>query len=164
MKGSAGEPPVTFALTSSAFEDGETIPAEHTCEGADTSPPLRWQGAPDGVSTYALVVDDPDAPRGTFVHWVLYEVPGHFSELPADVGGAQRLENLGEAAQGENDFGTIGWRGPCPPPGRPHRYVFRLYALDARLGLDPGVARVELDRVMKDHVVGVAELTGTFGR
>ena len=153
-----------FALTSPAFDAGGAIPAAHTCEGADTSPPLRWTGAPDGVSTFALVVDDPDAPAGTFVHWTLYDIPGHFTELPADVGTAQRLENLGEAAQGENDFGSIGWRGPCPPAGRPHRYVFRLDARGARLELDPGVAAIELRRAMEGHVVGVAELTGTFGR
>jgi Raf kinase inhibitor-like YbhB/YbcL family protein len=158
------EETMNFTLTSPAFEDGTTIPTEHTCDGTDESPPLSWEGAPQDVASYALIVDDPDAPRGTFVHWVLYDLPGHARQLPGNVGPAQRLENLGEAAQGENDFGEIGWRGPCPPPGPPHRYVFRLYALDARLGLDPGVKRQEVGRALEDHVIGTAELSGTYGR
>jgi hypothetical protein len=158
------ETAMTFTLTSPAFEAGSTIPTDHTCDGKDVSPPLRWDGVPEDVVSYALIVDDPDAPRGTFVHWVLYDVPGHARELPENVGPAQRLENLGEAAQGENDFGEIGWKGPCPPRGRPHHYVFHLYALDARLGLDPGVKREEVDRAMEGHVLGTAELTGLYGR
>lgn len=158
------EAATSFTLTSPAFDQGARIPVEHTCDGADVSPPLRWEGAPEGAASYALVVDDPDAPRGTFVHWVLYDLPGHASELPQDVGPSQRLENLGEAAQGENGFGSIGWRGPCPPPGKPHRYVFRLYALDARLGLDPGVQRAEVDKAIEGRVIGIAELIGAYGR
>ena len=166
----AGETPrlqegaMTFTLTSPAFENGMTIPTRHTCDGEDVSPPLLWEGAPGNSASYVLIVDDPDAPRGTFVHWVLYDLPGHARELPENVGPAQRLENLGEAAQGENDFDEIGWNGPCPPPGPPHRYVFRLYALDARLGLDPGVKRQEVEGAMEGHVIGSAELTGTYGR
>lgn len=158
------EAPMAFELTSSAFESGGAIPTRHTCDGEDVSPPLAWSDPPDGTVSYALIVDDPDAPGGTFVHWVLYDLPGHSGELPEDVGGAQRLENLGEAKQGENGFGDVGWGGPCPPRGSTHRYVFRLHALDATLGLDPGVAREEVERVMEGHVLGVAELTGTYAR
>lgn len=157
---------MAFELTSSAFESGGAIPSRYTCDGEDVSPPLAWGDPPEGTKTYALIVDDPDAPGGTFVHWVVYDVPGHFGDLPEDVGGAQRLENLGEAKQGENGFGDVGWGGPCPPRGSTHRYVFRLHALDATLGLDPGVAREEVERVMEGHghVLGVAELTGTYAR
>lgn len=155
---------MSFALTSPAFDHGAPIPVEHTCDGADVSPPLKWDDGPEGTTSYAVIVDDPDAPRGTFAHWVLYDLPGHATELPGDVGPSQRLENLGETAQGENDFGETGWRGPCPPPGKPHRYVFRLHALDTWLGLDPGVQKAEVEKAMEGHVVGVAELIGTYGR
>ena len=155
---------MTFRLTSPAFEKGAVIPIRHTCDGEDVSPPLHWEGAPEGAGAFALVVDDPDAPRGTFVHWVLYELPGHASELPQDVGPSPRLDHLGEALQGENDFGEIGYRGPCPPRGGPHRYFFRLYALDALLRLDPGARRDEVDRAIEGHVVGTAELMGTYAR
>lgn len=158
------EAAMSFTLTSPAFEPGDPIPVRHTCDGEDVSPALRWEGPPDETASFALVVEDPDAPRGTFVHWVLYELPGHARELPEDVGPSPRLENLGEAAQGKNDFGAIGYRGPCPPRGAPHRYFFRLYALDARLGLDPGAARLAVDQTMAGHVIGTAELMGTYRR
>lgn len=155
---------MSFTLTSPAFETGAVIPTRHTCDGDDVSPALHWEGAPEGAAAFALIVDDPDAPGGTFVHWVLYDLPGHASELPEDVGPSPRLDHLGEALQGENDFGEIGYRGPCPPRGGPHRYVFRLYALDTLLGLEPRARRDEVDRAIEGHVLGAAELTGTFAR
>lgn len=154
-----------FELTSDAFDDGGTIPTKHTCEGDDVSPPLAWSDPPEGTESFALIVDDPDAPNQTWDHWILYDLPEHARELPEDVGPAQRLEQLGEAAQGRNDFGDVEWGGPCPPPGdEPHRYSFRLHALDATLGLDPGVAKPALEDAMEGHVLATAELTGRFGR
>jgi len=155
---------MTFDLTSSAFGAGATIPRRHTCDGEDVSPPLAWEGAPSSTAAFALVVHDPDAPAGDWVHWVLYDLPGHASELPEDVGDAERLDNLGEAIQGRNDFGKIGWGGPCPPRGKPHRYVFTLYALDARLGLEPGARRGDVERAVKSHALGRAEVLGTYSR
>ena len=154
----------SMRLTSGAFEDGGSIPRRYTCDGEDVSPALSWEGMPEGTSSFALVVHDPDAPRGDWVHWVIYDVPGHFTELPEDVGPAARLDNLGEAAQGENDFGKIGWGGPCPPPGKPHRYVFTLYALDAPLGLEPEASREEVGGAAEEHVLATASLTGLYGR
>ncbi len=162
--GAAQEGVDSMRLTSDAFEDGGTIPRRHTCDGEDVSPALAWEGAPDGTESFTLVVHDPDAPRGDWVHWVIYDIPGHFSELPEDVGTAERLDHLGEAAQGENDFGRIGWGGPCPPPGKPHRYVFTLHALDARLELEPGASREEVEEPGRRHVLATASLTGRYGR
>jgi hypothetical protein len=164
MEDSTGGEGMAFELTSEAFEDGGTIPVRYTCEGEDVSPPLAWSGAPEGTKSFALVVDDPDAPRGTFDHWIVYEIPSHAAALPEGVGPSPRLENLGGSLQGKNGFGNVGWGGPCPPPGRPHRYVFRLLALDAVLSLEPGVERQALERALEGHVLATAELAGTFGR
>lgn len=158
------EATMTFSLTSPAFEPGGEIPRRHTCDGEDLSPPLEWSGGPEDVAAWALIVDDPDAPRGTFVHWVLYDLPGHVDELPEGVGDAARLENLGGTLQGENGFGDLGYGGPCPPPGAPHRYVFRLHALDRSPDLDPGASRDELEAAMEGAVLGTAELIGTYRR
>lgn len=162
--GSGTEAPMHFTMTSDAFEDGGPIPVEHTCDGRNVSPPLAWSGAPDSTGAYALVVDDPDAPRGTFVHWVIYDLPGETSSLPGAVPGDERVEGLGGAVQGKNGFGDLGWGGPCPPPGSPHHYRFRLYALDAPLGLEAGADRDAVEDAMEGHVLGTASLSGTFGR
>ncbi len=151
-------------LTSDAFEDGGTIPRRHTCDGEDVSPALSWEGAPDGTASFALVVHDPDAPRGDWVHWVIYDIPGHFTGLPEKLGPAERLDPLEEAVQGTNDFRRIGWGGPCPPPGRRHRYVFTLHALEARLGLEPGSRRAEVEEAARNHILATARLTGRYGR
>ena len=137
-------------LTSDAFDDGGTIPRRHTCDGEDVSPALSWEGAPDGTASFALVVHDPDAPRGDWVHWVIYDIPGHLTGLPEKAGPAERLDHLGEAVQGTNDFGRIGWGGPCPPPGKPHRYVFTLTALDAPLGLEPAADRENVETAARN--------------
>jgi Raf kinase inhibitor-like YbhB/YbcL family protein len=143
-------------LTSSAFGEGEPIPRRHTCEGEDLSPPLAWTEVPDETAWLALIVDDPDAPRGTFTHWVAWG-------LDPATGGLRE----GEAApvEGRNDFGQSGYRGPCPPPGHgPHRYFFRLHALSGELDLAAGAGKDEFRRALEERVVAVAELTGSYER
>jgi len=153
-----------WSLTSPAFADGERIPAQFTCDGNDISPELRWTEPPSGTTELALVCDDPDAPRGTWVHWVLYSLPADRRALPEAVPKTGTLEKLGGARQGKNSGGSIGYQGPCPPKGPAHHYHFRLYALDAPVALDPGAARAELDKVMKGHVLGEIELVGLYSR
>src|SRR5215831_3977694 len=125
-----------FKLNSHSFSDGADIPKKYTCDGDDVSPELHWTDQPPAAKSLALIVDDPDAPAGTWVHWVLFDLPGSASELPEDLPKGQRLPTGGK--QGLNDFKHLGYGGPCPPPGKPHRYFFKLYALDASLDLKPG--------------------------
>ena len=140
---------------SAAFGVEEQIPVRHTCDGDDVSPPLAWTAPPDGTVSLALCLDDPDAGRYPFTHWLAWG-------LPAVAGG------LGEGepapAEGRNDFGATGYRGPCPPPGNPHRYLFRLYALDAELELRAADRRLSFDAALESHVLETAELAGTYGR
>ena len=149
-------------LTSTAFTEGAAIPAKHTCDAKDISPPLRWSGVPAGTKSLALVVDDPDAPVGTWVHWVLYDLPATTSELDEDVPKSQYV--AGGAKQGINDFRRLGYGGPCPPAGKAHRYFFKLYALDTVLDLKPGLTKKDLERAMEKHVLGQAQLMGTYQR
>ncbi|MBW2147646.1 MAG: YbhB/YbcL family Raf kinase inhibitor-like protein [Deltaproteobacteria bacterium] len=151
-----------FELKSRAFSSSGAIPAKYTCDGADLSPPLEWTGAPEGVETFALIADDPDAPVGTWVHWVLFNIPGIANSLPEGVPAEERLE--GGAIQGINGFRRIGYGGPCPPPGKPHRYFFKLYALSKKLDLPPGVAKKNLLKSMEGSILGQAELMGMYGR
>jgi Raf kinase inhibitor-like YbhB/YbcL family protein len=145
-----------FALRSEAFTHGNKIPRRHTCEGEDVSPVLSWSDPPAGTRALALIVDDPDAPRGTFTHWVAWNID------PL-AGGLREGESA--PAEGRNDFGTVGWSGPCPPPGHgPHRYFFRLRALDAELELGFRVGRREFEPALAGHVLMTAELMGTFER
>lgn len=155
---------MALALKSTAFGEGKRIPTKHTCDGPDVSPPLEWEGAPEGVKAWALICDDPDAPVGTWVHWVLFDLPADVQRLPEGIPAEPTLAKLGGAKQGRNDFGRIGYGGPCPPRGKPHRYFFKLYALDAKLGLDPGAKKAETERALDDHVLEEAQLIGTFGR
>ena len=148
---------MAITLTSSAFQEGAAIPARYTCEGADISPPLAWSGAPSGTKAFALINDDPDAPAGTWVHWVLFNVPGGVTHLPE---GAE----LSGALQGRNDSRKNGYSGPCPPPGKPHRYFFKLYALDAPLPLKPGATKADVEKAMQGHVLAETQLMGTFAR
>jgi Raf kinase inhibitor-like YbhB/YbcL family protein len=141
-------------LTSPAFADGEPIPARHTCDGDDESPALAWSGAPAGAVTLALCLDDPDAGRYPFTHWLAWNIP-----LEGALG-----EGEAASAEGRNDFGAPGYRGPCPPPGKPHRYVFALYALDAELELGPSDRRLSFDKAVEGHVLATAQLAGTYGR
>jgi Raf kinase inhibitor-like YbhB/YbcL family protein len=151
----------TFSFTSAPFmadgTPGGKIALEYTCEGDDLSPPLSWEAPPAGTKSQALIVDDPDAPGGVFTHWVLYGLAANTRDLRRGMAPAG-------ARQGKNDFGTVGYRGPCPPPGKSHRYVFTLYALDQPLDLPAGASVAELQRAMKGHVVGQAKTHGMFGR
>ena len=153
---------MTFALTSRAFAHQAAIPTPYTCDGADDSPALAWSDPPPTTASFALIVDDPDAPVGTWVHWVLYNVPATSRAL------AERLptrDTLADGArQGLNDFGRMGYGGPCPPPGAAHRYVFTLYALDATLTLPPNTTKAQLERTMAGHILAKAELIGLYRR
>jgi Raf kinase inhibitor-like YbhB/YbcL family protein len=145
-----------FALESGAFQHAEPIPRRHTCEGEDVSPPLRWTNVPDETRSLALILDDPDAPSGVFTHWVAWGL---------DPGGSGLDEGEAAPSEARNDFGTSGYRGPCPPPGHgPHRYHFRLYALDAEPELGPGAGKAELQEAIEGHVLTTAELVGTYER
>jgi Raf kinase inhibitor-like YbhB/YbcL family protein len=149
-------------LTSQAVRPGQPIPAIHSCEGEDRSPALVWEEVPANTRSLALIADDPDAPRGTYVHWVLFNLPADAIELAA---GVPRMPKLPSGArQGINDSGDLGYRGPCPPRGGPHRYFFRLYALDCALNLPPGVNRSDLEAAMADHILAEAMLMGTYQR
>ena len=153
---------MAFTLKSSAFASGAEIPKQFTCTGTDVSPALEWSGAAAKTATFALIMDDPDAPGGTWVHWVLWNLPASAHSLPEGVPKSEQLEN--GARHGRNDFRKIGYNGPCPPPGKAHHYYFRVYALDVKLDLAPGAARQELDDAMKGHIVSEAEYIGTFRR
>ena len=159
--GPAAEP-ASLQISSDAFADGKIIPKDHTCDGADRSPPLHWDGAPERTKAFALVVDDPDAPSGVFTHWLLYNVPAAAKAL--DVGVAT-TGTLGDGSrQGTNDFGRVGWSGPCPPPGSAHRYRFKLYALSAPLELEPGAKRDAVLKAIKEKKLAEAEVTGKYER
>ena len=151
----------TIELTSAAFSQGSAIPRQYTCDGPDLSPPLRWSGVPAGARSLALVVDDPDA-GGTWVHWVVYGVPGNVSELSegasSDIG-----DGLG-GIDGTNDFRRTGYGGPCPPDGPAHRYFFTLFAVDNVPELAPGATKSELLGAIEGHVVAQGSLMGTYKR
>lgn len=157
-----GSPTRHLALTSSAFRDGETIPVRHTCDGEDLSPLIGWTGAPVETRTFALICDDPDAPRGTWVHWLIWNLPADAVELGHGV--PPRPELPSGARQGLNDGGDLGYAGPCPPPGKQHRYFFRLYALDTALNLPPGVNRADLETAMAGHILGQGTIMGIYER
>ena len=145
---------MSLLITSSAFSASQNIPKQYTCDGPDVSPQLSWKDAPAGTKSFALIVDDPDAPGGTWVHWVLFNLPGGAHELPE---GVEKKEQLASGAlQGRNDFRKIGYNGPCPPPGKPHRYLFKLYALDATLDLKGGQAKPMSSARSRDTSLGKA--------
>jgi len=150
---------MTFQLTSPAFAEGIMIPSVYTCTGRNISPPLAWEQRPAGTQSFALIVDDPDAPGGTWTHWVLYALPATATGLPENVSpDAVRPDG---SRQGKNSWGKFGYGGPCPPSGT-HRYFFRLYALDAIADLPAGANAGQLDQAMQGHVLGYAELMGTY--
>jgi Raf kinase inhibitor-like YbhB/YbcL family protein len=151
-----------LTLTSSAFQHGQPIPTRHTADGPDLSPPLQWRDPPAGTKSFALICDDLDAPRGTWVHWVVWNVPATARSLPEGVPKQPQLPD--GTRQGTNDFGEIGYGGPSPPRGSPHRYFFRLYALDCTLDLKPGAQRADLEKAMTGHVLARGELMGTYQR
>lgn len=155
----AGTCLTAFELKSTAFTAGGMIPAIHTCQGKDISPMLTWTGAPEKTKGFALICDDPDAPLGTWVHWVYYNLPPALSSLPE---GIDKVEKPGQGGiHGKSSFGDFGYGGPCPPWGT-HRYFFRLYALDSMLNLPSGVKKKEVLKAMEGHVLGTAELMGTY--
>jgi Raf kinase inhibitor-like YbhB/YbcL family protein len=131
-----------ISLTSTAFAEGQPIPQKYTCQGSDISPPLAWTSAPANTKSFALIADDPDAPMGTWVHWVLYDLTPNTVALGEAIPKTQYIP--GNAKQGINDFHRLGYGGPCPPPGKPHRYFFKLYALDIMLDLKPGATKRRL--------------------
>jgi len=150
---------MAFQITSHAFEDGGAIPVRHSCHGEDVSPPLAWTGAPAGTRSLALICDDPDAPVGTWVHWVVYNIPASTTTLPEGI--APDAELSDGSQHGNNSWGRLGYGGPCPPSGT-HRYFFKLYALDATLQLAAGSDKKALLKAMEGHILDQAELMGTF--
>ncbi len=153
---------MAFTLTSPAFKEGDLIPKKFTCEGPDLSPQLRWGDPPKGTKSLALIADDPDAPVGTWVHWVIFNLPGEATELTEGVPTQETLPN--GARQGLNDFKRVGYGGPCPPPGKPHRYYFKLYALDTTLNLKPRAIKTQVLEAIKGRILAETQLMGRFGR
>jgi Raf kinase inhibitor-like YbhB/YbcL family protein len=148
-------------LTSTSFKEGEAIPRGYTCDGANVSPSLEWTGVPKTAKTIAIIADDPDAPSGTFVHWILFNLPADGLGLIENTPQTETLN--GGGVQGKNDFGKVGYGGPCPPSGT-HRYFFKFYALDGELPLKPGATRDEVEKAMEGHIVAQAQLMGTYSR
>jgi Raf kinase inhibitor-like YbhB/YbcL family protein len=148
-------------ITSSAFKDEGLIPARYTCDGDDISPPLQWDAVPQGTKSIAIISDDPDAPMGTWVHWVIFGLPAETRELAENIPPDKTLPN--GARQGTNDFGRIGYGGPCPPGGT-HRYFFKIYALDTILNLQAGAKKADLLKAMQEHILSQGQLIGKYKR
>lgn len=153
---------MAFSLFSSSFQNDGEISRRFTCDGADVSPELSWSHPPANTKSYALIADDPDAPGGTWTHWVLYDLPAAANNLPENLSKVDELPTGGR--QGRNDFRKIGYGGPCPPPGKPHRYFFKLYALDQMLNLKPGASKEDVEKAMESHTLGTAEMMGKYRR
>lgn len=153
---------MTLTITSPAFQEGDFIPKKFTCQGSDISPALSWSGVPPEAKSLVLIVDDPDAPAGTWVHWVLFNIPAEARGLAEGVPSRNILED--GSRQGLNDFRKIGYNGPCPPPGSAHRYFFKLYALDAPLELEAGVGKLQVEQAAKRHVLAESRIIGRYRR
>ena len=164
----AGHSAAASAATSASitlWSDGlaaGTVPKEFTCDGADRSPAVKWTAPPPQTKSFVLTVTDPDAPGGTFTHWVLYNLPANVTGLPADIAMQDQLPD--GSRQGDNDFGKIGYGGPCPPRGSTHRYFFDLFALNSTLDLPPGATRAQVEDAMNTHVLARAKLMARYGR
>ena len=158
----AGKLATGFTLSSPSFGSGASIPEAFTCSGQDVSPVLSWTGEPAQTASFALIADDPDAPAGTWVHWVMWNIPHQSHLLTRNITKSGTLPD--GSMQGKNDFDKVGYNGPCPPPGKTHRYYFRLYALDTKLTLQPGATRKELDAAMKGHILAKGEHMGAYKR
>jgi len=158
-----GAATMAFSISSPSFQNGKDIPKKFTCDAEDVSPALSWTDPPQGSKSFALIADDPDAPRGTWTHWVLFDLPPAMTSLPEGVPKVGELTG-GGGRQGTNDFPKIGYGGPCPPPGKPHRYFFKLYALDTKLNLKAGASKQDVEQSMQNHILGKAELMGKYGR
>ncbi len=153
---------MAFAISSTAFPHDGEIPKKFTCDGADVSPELSWIEPPAATQSFTLIADDPDAPAGTWTHWVFFNLPAATASLAEGVSKVDELP--GGERQGRNDFRKIGYNGPCPPPGKAHRYFFRIYALKQSLDLKPGASRQEVEQAMQDLVLGEAEWMGKYRR
>lgn len=152
---------MAFQLTSRAFKDGEMIPSHYTADGEDVSPPLEWKEPPAGTKSFALICDDPDAPGGTFAHWVIYNIPSNLFNFPEAYPALKTQPN--GTQQGTNDFGSVGYRGPAPPSGV-HRYYFKIYSLSALLDLGEGTKKATLERTLQRRILGEAQLMGKYQR
>ena len=157
----AGGNEMALQISSSAFAEGKMIPKRYTCDGPDVSPDLAWKGVPAGTESLALICDDPDAPMGIWVHWVLFNIPPGESGLPAEIPSDKTLAS--GAKHGTNDFRRLGYGGPCPPGGT-HRYFFKLYALDTILDLDSGITKGTLEKAMEGHILAEGQLMGKYKR
>jgi len=162
IKSIKGGEAMAFEIRSTAFSNGKAIPKQYTCEGADVSVPLDWTDPPPGTKGFVLIADDPDAPGGTWVHWVLYDLPVESRQLSEGIPEQKILPD--GAKQGMTDFKRIGYGGPCPPPGKPHRYFFKLYAIDKKIGLSPGATKQQVLDAIQDHTLGQTQLMGTYKR
>jgi len=152
---------MTLQITSTAFSEGGMIPKPYTCDGTDVSPDLSWTGVPEDTKSLALICDDPDAPVGTWVHWVLFNIPAGEKGIPAEVAPEATLPN--GAKHGSNDFRRLGYGGPCPPGGT-HRYFFKLYALDTVLSLGSGATKAQVEEAMQGHILAETQLMGNYKR
>jgi Raf kinase inhibitor-like YbhB/YbcL family protein len=150
---------MAIELKSKAFKEGEMIPSKYTCDGVNISPPLEWSNLPSQTKTLAIIADDPDAPKKTFVHWVIFNIPGNLENIPEEMAPIPTLPN--NAKQGKNDFNKIGYKGPCPPNGT-HRYYFKIYALDSELELEPGISKNDLLDAMQGHTLDEGQLMGKY--
>jgi Raf kinase inhibitor-like YbhB/YbcL family protein len=159
---SQAAPVSKFQLTSTSFEADGTIPTKYSCAGGDISPALDWSGAPEGTQAFAIIVDDPDNPKKTTVHWVIYDLPASATTLAEDVPDKAKLAD--GSMQGKNEDGKTKYKGPCPPAGPTHHYFFKIYALDAKTGLKPKATKAEVEAAMKGHILDHAELIGRFQR
>lgn len=149
-------------VTSAGFPANGTIPQKYTCDGEDLSPPLEWSGIPERTQSLALIADDPDAPAGTWVHWVIFNIPPSLAGLPEGVQSSPIVAGIG--IQSQNDFRKTGYNGPCPPKGKPHRYFFKLYALNTVLELKSGSSKAELEKAMHGHILAQGQMMGNYGR
>ena len=153
---------IEITLSSLSFQEGEQIPVKYTCDGQDISPPLAWGEPPAGIRSFALIMDDPDAPGGTFTHWVLFNIPSDTRKMPEAI--PNQAELTSGALQGKNDFRKIGYNGPCPPAGPIHRYQLTIYALDKSLDLKGGTSKKQVLDAMQGHIRARGQLTGTYQR
>jgi Raf kinase inhibitor-like YbhB/YbcL family protein len=157
-----GGPEMQIQLSSTAFNESEAIPVTYTCDGENISPPLSWASAPQDTQSLALIVDDPDAPSGTFVHWVAFNLSPKLSSLSEGASSPGSQDTAG--TPGTNSFRKSGYAGPCPPRGKPHRYFFKIYALDILLGLKSGASKADVEKAMQGHILAQGQLMGTYGR
>jgi hypothetical protein len=153
---------MAFKISSASFPNGGDIPKKYTCDGADISPELSWSEPPQGTKSFTIIAEDPDAPAGTWTHWVLFDVAEATTSLAENVNKIDELP--GGERQGRNDFRKIGYNGPCPPPGKPHRYFYRIFALSEKLNLEPGTGKPEVEKAMEGRVLGQAEWMGKYQR